>query len=244
MGSERRTPGLVELGECLQCVGRLLTPNLVLDGDDRLQRGHPHQRLGWEPAHIEPSQVGVLDDEEDHRQVGPGAHLLGVCLDRSGVGGVEAVGVPQQQRVDPDRGGVVCHGHDVGHGVEHPLEDETLPSSGFVDCHLHEAAHLISRRAPLRDEQRTPEAEFDVPSHVVTDPGLVERPKVGGERGDDHVAYPVEGLRGPSLGLAPRVGQRHFAHELAVRSRLALCSRYRHRAAASRSPRPAAADSS
>ena len=53
----------------------------------------------------------------------------------------------------------------------------------------------------ISDQQRAGKAEFDVAPHVVADAGLVQPAEVGFKARDDDVAYALEVLLGPVLGL-------------------------------------------
>ena len=135
----------------------LLAAHLVFHRHDRVHLGQPVEDIGREATDVEPSQIGVLDDEEDDGQVGCLADVDGVVLDFLRGRRIEAVGVPEQHPVDPDGAGVVGHRDDVGRRVEDPLEQEPMPAIAASSTAISMNRRISSRVVAASETRRAPQ---------------------------------------------------------------------------------------
>ncbi len=95
------------------------------------------------------------------------------------------------------------------------MDERPEAAPGLVDYDLEELFVFCDGTPTFGDDERTPEAQLDVPSHIMPYGGLVETPEICGERRHQHVAHPAHVLSCPFFGLVLPV-----IHSRSVRVRI------------------------
>ena len=165
---------------------------------------------------VNPLEPPQRNGEQHHRQIRAVAERFGVGVDLVGAVGVEGGRVGEQHEVRA----CLLRGSDgvdvLFQGVEAGMMDEAEPAGGLVRGPLGKADVFFERGRGFGDEQRAPEAEFDLRAHVVTDGGFVQAAQIVGEGGGDGIGDPAHVFPRPVAGFVLSILGHGFAPSCVV----------------------------